>query len=115
MIFSSRKDASVDYDGTPIEEWNTEFDCPFVPGGISNGTSGLCWVIYKGLFGKYKIRECEVDAVIFTNCWLMKMGNGWYYFAEDIGKDVFTHDELDKAIRICEEKNRLGRVKVKRL
>lgn len=114
MIFTSHKDATTDYDGTPIKEWNTEFDCPFVPGSY-NGKSSVCWVIYKGLFGKLKIRQCYVMNVKFTNCWLLCMDNGWEYFSDRIGTEVFEYDDLDKAIHICEEKNRMRKVKIKRL
>ncbi len=114
MIFTSHKDATTDYDGTPIKEWNTEFDCPFVPGSY-NGTSSVCWAIYKGLFGKLKIRQCYVMSVKFTNCWLLCMDNGWEYFSDRIGTEVFEYNDLDKAIHICEEKNRMRKVKIKRL
>ena len=49
---------------------------------------------------------------MFTNCWFL-VTDHTNIFLEDIGKKVFKYDELDKAIRICEEKNRLGKVKVK--
>ncbi len=114
MIFTSHKDASVDYDGTPIKEWNTEVDCPFIP-GTCGGRKSMCWVIYKGIFGSWKIRECYVMSVKFTNCWLLRMDNGWEYFSDRIGTEVFEHDDWEKAIRICEEKNRMRKVKVKRL
>lgn len=113
MIFTSHKEATTDYDGTPIEEWNTEFDCPFVPS--STGLNRECWVIYKGFFGKWKIRECYVVAVVFTNCWLLKMDNGWHYFADEIGKNVFAHDDLNQAIDVCMEKNARRKVSVKRI
>ena len=115
MKFLAHKDECVDYDGTVVKGYDKEFDCPFVPHTISDGLSSYCYVIYKGLFGKYKIRECIVYYVYFTNCWSIKMDNGWTFFCEEIGKKIFLHDELDKAIRICEEKNRLGKVKVKYL
>lgn len=54
-------------------------------------------------------------AVVFTNCWLLKMDNGWHYFSDEIGKNVFVHDDLDKAIDVCMEKNARRKVKVKRL
>ena len=114
MIFTSHKEATTDYDGTPIEEWNTEFDCPFVP-GCWNHSAGTCWVIYRGLFGKWKIRQCRVCEVVFTNCWSLKMDNGWYYLTDEIGKSIFTYDDLGKAIDACMEKNARRKVKVKRL
>ena len=107
MIFTSFKEASTDYDGTPIKEWRTEFNCPFVPG--SHHKRSVCWVMFQGLFGKWKIRQCIVVAVKFTNCWLICFDNGWEYFEDRIGKTIFEYDDLDKAIRICEEKNRMAK------
>jgi len=43
------------------------------------------------------------------------MDNGWEYFSDRIGIEVFEYDALDKAIRICEERNRMRKVKIKRL
>ena len=114
MIFTSHKEAATYYDGTPIKEWDTEFDCPFIP-GTSYGRKCVCWAIHQGLFGTWKIRECYIMAVKFTNCWLLCMDNGWEFFSDRIGTEIFEYDDLDKAIRICEEKNRMRKVKVKRL
>lgn len=114
MIFTSHRDAFIDYDGTEIKEWHTEFDCPFIPGSF-NGKRSMCWVIYKGLFGSWEIRECYVKSVVFTNCWLLCMDNGWEYLFDRIGTYVFEYDDLEKAIHICDEKNRMRKVKVKRL
>lgn len=41
--------------------------------------------------------------------------NGWIKYPDELNKTLFEYDKLDTAIRICEEKNRLGKVKVKRL
>lgn len=112
MIFTSHIDVRVDYDGTEIKEWDTKFDCPFIPGTF-HGKSCMCWVIYKGLFGRWKIRGCYIVAVKFTNCWLLCMDNGWELFDKRIGNEIFMYDELDKAIHICEEKNRMSKVKIK--
>ena len=111
MIFTAHKDAAVDYDGTEIKEFDSEFDSPFVP-FPAVGTLGDCYVIYRGLFGKYKIRECSVTEVWFTNIWGWRMDNGWVFSENELGKTVFKHDELDTAIEICEKKNRMRKVKV---
>ena len=113
MIFTAHKEAGTAYDGTPTKGWDKTFDCPFDPG--SSGFNRTCWVIYKGFFGKWKIRECYVVEVAFTNCWSIKIDNGWYYFVDEIGKTVFVHDELNKAIDVCIEKNVRRKVKVKHL
>ena len=70
-----------------------------------------CFVLYKR-FGKYVIRELKVYEYWFTNIWGWKMSNGWCFQAADYGKTVFRYDELQKAIEICEKKNRLCKVKV---
>lgn len=114
MKFTSHKDAYTDYHGTEIKEWNTEFDCPFTP-GTYNGKKCICWAMYQGVFGEWKIRESYVVAIKFTNCWLICLDNGWEFFEDRIGTEIFEYDDLDKVIRICEEKNRMRRVKVKRL
>lgn len=108
--FTVHRDGYMTHDGIEFKEYSSEFESPFIPS--FDGLQRRCYVIYKGLFGKYKIRECIVDAIEYTNCWLWKMDNGWTYFAEDLDKTVFRREDLDKAIKICEEKNRLGKVKV---
>ena len=113
MKFTAHHDAYVDHNGYEYKEYNSEFESPFDPS--INGLNNHCWVIYQGLFGKYKIRECIVCAIVYTNCWLWKMDNDWTFFAEDFGKKVFLRNQLDIAIKICEEKNRMKKVKVKRL
>ena len=114
MIFTVHKDSTIDFDGTEIKEFNSEFDSPFVP-WESAGTSNECFVIYKGLFGSYKIRECRVTSIWFTNIWGWRMDNGWTYTADSLGKTVFKHEDLQKAIEICEANNRYRKVKVKYL
>ena len=116
MLFTAHKDAAVDYDGTEIKEFHKELDSPFVPfpGG---GLNKYCYVIYQGLFGKYKIRQCEVVEVWFTNIWGWRMDNGWTFISDELDKTVFKYDKenLNKAIEICEKKNRMRKVKVKHL
>lgn len=116
MLFTAHKDATVDYDGTEIKEFNKEFDSPFDPFPFG-GLNRCCYVIYQGLFGKYKIRECEVVAIYFTNNWGWRMDNGWTFSGDELDKTVFRHDKesLNKAIEICEKENRMRKVKVKYL
>ena len=112
---TAHKDMITDSDGTTIGGYDKEFNCPFNV-GYDSGLSNRCFVIYLGLFSrKYKIRECIVMSIKFNGCWLLRMDNGWEYFKEDIGKEVFPHEDLHKAIEICEEKNRLATVKIKYL
>lgn len=113
MKFTVHHDAYVDHTGYEYKEYNSEFESPFDPS--IDGLNGRCWVIYQGFLGKYKIRECIVTAVVYTNCWLWKMDNDWTFFVEDLGKTVFLRNQLDIAIKICEEKNRMKKVKVKYL
>lgn len=113
ITLTAHKDASVDYDGTKIKEVNSTFESPFDP--WSTGTQVECYVIYRGMFGSYKIRECRVTEIWYTNMWGWRMNNGWVFSANELGKTVFKHDELQKAIEICEKKNRMRKVKVKHL
>lgn len=113
MLFTAHKDAAVDYDGTEIKEYNSNFESPFVP--HISGTSSHCYVIYRGLFGTYKIRECIVFEIWYTNIWGWRMNNGWCFRSDELGKTIFEYDELQKAIEICEKKNRMRKVKVKYL
>lgn len=113
IVFTAHKDAAVDYDGTEIKEYNSTFESPFVPGiGV---TDRHCFVIYRGLFGVYKIRECIVYSIWYTNMWGWEMDNGWCFTEKDLGKTVFKYDELQKAIGICEAENRMRKVKVKHI
>lgn len=88
-------------------EWQTELEPGF-------GTNSECYVIAQNWFGRYYIQECSVESAWFTNIWGWKMTNGWCFTADAYGKKVFKHDELQKAIEICEKKNRMRKVKVKR-
>jgi hypothetical protein len=87
-------------------EWQPELEPGF-------GTNSECYVITQNWFGRYYIQECSVESIWFTNIWGWKMTNGWCFTAKDYGKKVFKHDELQKAIEICEKKNRMRKVKVK--
>ena len=113
IVFTAHKDAAVDYDGTEIKEYNSTFESPFVPS--IGGTDSHCFVIYRGLFGVYKIRECIVYSIWYTNMWGWEMNNGWCFTEKDLGKTVFKYDELQKAIGICEVENRMRKVKVKHI
>lgn len=111
MKFSVHHDAYVDHTGYEYKEYNSEFESPFVPDGLNR----YCWVIYRGFFGSYKIRECIVTAIVYTNCWLWKMDNGWTFFSDKLGITVFEYNDLSRAIEICEKKNKLRKVRIKRL
>lgn len=115
ITFTAHKDAAVDYDGTEIREYNSTFESPFVPSIFGAGTNGHCYVIYRGFFGTYKIKECIVYSICYTNMWGWRMNNDWCFTEKDLGKTVFKYDELKKAIEVCEEKNRMRKVKVKYL
>ena len=98
------------------EECKKELVTSLVPSYLTfDCRNSHCWVIHKGLFGKYKIRECIIRKVIFDDAWAYQMNNGWIKYPDELNKTLFEYDKLDAAIRICEEKNRLGKVKVKRL
>jgi hypothetical protein len=92
------------------KEWKSEWE-PELETGF--GLNSDCYVITKNWLGRYYIQECTVSAFWFTNIWGWEMTNGWKLMANDYGKKVFKHDELQKAIEICEKKNRMRKVKVK--
>jgi len=94
------------------KEWQSVWE-PEIYTGF--GLHSHCYVISKNWRGKYYIQECIVSAIWFTNIWGWEMLNGWKLMADDYGKRVFCYDELQKAIDICEKKNRMRKVKVKRL
>lgn len=79
------------------------------------GSSSECFVIYKNWRGKYQIKECRVASCWFTNIWGWRLSNGWCFCADEYGETIFSHDELQKAIELCEKKNRMRKVKVVRM
>lgn len=100
----------IDFDGTEHEERTVEWIPPMFP---CEGLLGRCYVIYKTIFGRYKIKEQKIISLEFTNIWCWKLCNGWCCTADDYGKLIFRYDQLRDAIKICDEKNRLRKVKVK--
>ena len=87
-------------------------ECPYTP-GLNTCSNSFCWVIYEGLFGVYKIRECVVDYIWYTNIWGLCFDNGWKFTMDQIGKRIFSHENLDCAIKACIELNKKRKVKIK--
>lgn len=111
MTFTVHKDAGIDYDGAEIKEVNKTLDTPFNP----SPTAGLdrhCWVIDQGLFGKYKIYECIITGIEFTNVWCYHTDRCGYITVDKLGEMIFEHRDLDRAITVCEEKNRRRKIKI---
>lgn len=54
-------------------------------------------------------------SIWFTNIWGWKMHNGWTFSSDELGITVFEYDDLSRAIEICEKKNKLRKVRIKRL
>ena len=92
------------------EEWKSVFDTELIPGF---GLSSDCYVVVRNWFGKYYIQECSVSSIWFTNIWGWEMTNGWKFEADQYDRTVFCHSDLQKAIDVCEKKNRTRKVKVK--
>lgn len=114
MKLTAYKPEHKDCDGkTLFPEFNSEWEPPILADDFSS--DGLCFVIYKNWLGKYQIREEKVIEYWFTNIWGWRLSNGWCIIADEYGKTIFRHDELQKAIEICEKKNRMKKVKVKYL
>lgn len=112
MVLTSYRPAYTDEFGEH-DEWKTEWE-PQICAGFGLGNETHCFVIDRR-FGKYIVKECYVQSYWFTNIWGWKLNNGWCITADDYGKKIFRYDELQKAIEICEKKNRLRKVKVVRL
>ena len=115
--FTAHKDSVVDpLSGEEIKGYNIQFESPFVPSAPGlGGLNSTCYVIYRGWFGTYKIRECYVTKVWFDGSWGWRMDNGWSFLNNELGKTVFPYNELQIAIEICEKNNRMRKVKVKYL
>ena len=111
MTFTVHKDAGVDYDGTVIKEISKTLDTPFDP-SPATGLDRYCWVIDQGLFGKYKIYECIITGIEFTNVWCYHTDRCGYIMTDKLGEMIFEYHDLDRAITVCEEKNRRRKVKI---
>lgn len=61
---------------------------------------------------RYVVREHRVYSFWFTNIWGWQMENGWCYAADDYGETLFRYEDKQKAIEVCEQKNRMRKVKV---
>lgn len=103
--FTAKRDEKTNNDNDPgfLSEWEPELKI-FDP----------CCVIYKNWFGRYQIKETRVYAFWFTNIWGWKFTNGWYAMADEYGKTVFAIKDIQKAVEICEKKNRMRKVKIVR-
>lgn len=111
MTFTVHKDAGINYDGTEIKEINQTLDTPFNP-SPNAGLDRCCWVIDRGFFGKYIIYECIIIGIEFTNIWCYHTDRCGYIMADKLGEMIFEHRDLDKAITVCEEKNRRRKIKI---
>ena len=107
MIFTAFRPSYVDEFGEH-EEHKNEWEPPI-------GMHDYCYVIYKGLFGRYKIKESRVYSFWYTGIWGWKLSNGWYIESDRYEQTVFGSDDLQKAIEACEKKNRMRKVKVARM
>lgn len=112
-IFTVHRDATTDYNGAQIEEFNDKFDSPLRPSGLSPSLSSYCWVLYQNWFGRWQIKEQVVDGIWYTNIWGYKLRNGWYICADDLGKTIFTRDQFKEAREECLRLNKMRKVKVK--
>ena len=115
ITLTAHKDAYVDFDGTEIKEFNSTFESPLHIGGLSPGLKSYCYLLYQNWFGRWQIMEQYVASIWFTNIWGYKFHNGWCYTADELGTEIFLHDELEKAKEECIKRNKMRKVKVKRL
>ena len=104
MIFTAYRSAYVDEFGEH-EERKVEWEPPIK-------MFHDCYVIYKNWFGRYQIKELEISSFWYTGIWGWKLSNGWRFTSDEYGDTIFKLDELQKAIEVCEKKNRMRKVKV---
>lgn len=106
MILSAYRPAYVDEFGKH-EESKLEWEPPIL---LHHG----CYIIYKNWFGRYQIKELGVASFWYTGICGWKLSNGWCFTSDEYGETIFKHDELQKAIEICEKKNRMRKIRVVR-
>lgn len=113
LVLTAHRDATTDYAGTPIKEFDSKFESPLRPGCISPSLNSYCWILYQNWFGRWQIMEQVLSEISFTNIWLYRFENHWCYTVDRLGKDIFLHDELNKAKEECIKRNKMRKVKVK--
>lgn len=113
LVLTAHLDATTDYDGTEIKEYNSTFESPLRPRGFSPSINSYCWILYQNWFGRWQIKEQVLESISYTNMWCYKFSNGWCFDVEELGKNIFLHNELSKAKEECIKRNKLRKVKVK--
>jgi len=113
LILTAHRDATTDYDGAEIKAFDSTFESPLRPGGLSPSLDSYCYILYQNWFGRWQIVEQVVSQIWFTNIWGYKFRNGWCYCADELGRNIFLHDELIKAKEECIRRNKMRKVKVK--
>lgn len=113
LVLTVHRDATTDYDGTEIKEYNSTFESPLRPRGLSPSKDSYCWILYQNWFGRWQIKEQVLESINYTNMWCYKFANGWCLDVEELGKTIFLYNELSKAKDECLKRNKLRKVKVK--
>ena len=78
------------------------------------GLWDYCFAVVERPF-RCIVKEFRVSGYWFTNIWGYRMTNDWCFTADDYGTKLFKADDLQKAIELCEKKNRMRKVKVVRM
>lgn len=112
LILTAHRDATVDYDGTPIKEFDSKLETPLKPGGINPSINSYCWVLDTNWRGKWIVREDVLQDIVFNGIWNYHFRHG-YYTTDLLGKDIFLRDDLTKAKEECIRRNKMQKVKVK--
>lgn len=113
LVLTAHRDATTDYDGTEIKAFDSTFESPLRPSGLAPTLDSYCYILYRNWFGRWQIMEQVVSEIWFTNMWGIRFHNGWTYYVDAIGTNIFLHDELDKAKEECLKRNKMRKVKVK--
>lgn len=100
----------TDCNETVHPEQTLEWEPQLVP---YMGLSSYCFVVKRGIFGKYRVEEHKVMQLCFDGEWSWRLSDGNLYGRNRYGITVFSYNDLPAAIEACEKKNRMMKVKVK--
>ena len=71
------------------------------------GLEQTVYCVYKGYWGKYKVKELYIAGFMCTNIPLYYLSNFWVRTEDDL------YDNIDDAINECERRNKRKKYRVK--
>ena len=71
------------------------------------GLEQTVYCVYKGYWGKYKVKELYIVGFMCTNIPLYYLSNFWVMTEDDL------YDNIDDAINECERRNKRKKYRVK--